>query len=270
MDIWHSIILSIVEGISEFLPISSTGHMILAADLLKIPETEFVKSFEIIIQLGAILAVVSLYLKVLLTNRKLLAKLVVAFVPTAVVGLVLYKFIKQFLLGNTAVVLWSLFIGGIILIVWEKYYYRGKHENTPFTKGGKGDLGSKNIGDLSYKKALVIGLFQSVSVIPGVSRAAATIVGAMSMGLNRKAAVEFSFLLAVPTMAAATGLDLVKSSFHFSSSEWGMLAVGLVGAFVTAMLTVKFFVRFVEKHTFVPFGVYRIVLALIFWLLIIK
>lgn len=257
MDILHAIILSIVEGVTEFLPISSTGHMILAADIFKIPQTEFLKSFEIIIQTGAILAVVTLYIKVLLTNRAVLKKLLAAFIPTGIVGSVLYKFIKNYLLDNTPVVLWSLFIGGVILIVWEKYYQRKK-------------MHGQKIEDLSYKKAFIIGLFQSFSVIPGVSRAASTIVGGMTVGLNRKSAVEFSFLLAVPTMVAATGLDLVKSSLHFSNAEWGMLAVGFAGAFVTALLTVKFFLWFVEHHTFVPFGIYRIVLALLFWLLIAR
>lgn len=257
MDIFNAIILSLVEGITEFLPISSTGHMILAADIFRIPQTEFLKSFEIIIQTGAILAVVSIYIKVLLTNRVILMKLLAAFIPTGIVGFVLYKFIKSYLIGNTAVVLWSLFIGGVILIIWENYYQKKK------TDGQK-------IEELTYKKAFIIGLFQSFSVIPGVSRAGATIVGAMTVGLDRKSAVEFSFLLAVPTMLAATGLDLVKSNFHFSNAEWGILTVGFAGAFVTALLTVKYFLRFVEKHTFVPFGIYRIVLAVMFWVLVIK
>lgn len=265
MDFLHAIILSIIEGLTEFLPISSTGHMILAADILKIPDTEFLKSFEVIIQLGAILAVVILYLKTLLTNKAVWLKLLIAFIPTGVVGLFLYKFIKGYLLGNTAVVLWSLFIGGIVLIVWEKFFQREISPNPSLKKRGGGVNG---IESLSYKKALIIGLFQSLSVVPGVSRAAATIVGAVTVGLSRKEAVEFSFLLAVPTMAAATGLDLVKSSFSFSSTEWVLLAVGFAGAFVTALLAVKFFLRFVEYHTFVPFGVYRIILAAAFWFLV--
>lgn len=264
MNILDAIILSVVEGVTEFLPISSTGHMILVADILRIPQSEFLKSFEIIIQFGAILAVVALYIKVLLTNRAVLMKLLAAFIPTGIVGFALYGFIKAYLLDNTSVVLWSLFIGGVILIVWEKYY-QGKK----FKAHGSQSAGKK-IEELSYKRAVIIGLFQSLSVIPGVSRAAATIIGSMFMGLNRKAAVEFSFLLAVPTMAGATGLDLVKSSFNFSSPEWGILAAGFVGAFVTALFTVKYFLRFVEHHTFVPFGVYRIVLAVVFWLLIVR
>ena len=260
MDIFQAIILAIIEGVTEFLPISSTGHMILAADLLGIAESNFLKSFEIIIQLGAILAVCLMYLKFLLKNPKIWIKLIVAFLPTAIVGLVLYKYIKMYLLGNTAVVLWSLFIGGVILIVWEYMFSNyGKRGNE---RQGFG------IEHLSFKRVFVVGVFQSLSVVPGVSRAAATIIGAMSVGLSRRAAVEFSFLLAVPTMFAATGLDLVKSSFSFSPPEWGILGLGFAGAFVTALVTVKYFLRFVEKHTFVSFGVYRILLALLFWFLI--
>ncbi len=257
MEIYHAIILSVVEGITEFLPVSSTGHMILTADLLRIPDSNFLKSFEVIIQLGAILAVVSLYLKTLLTNRGLWLKLITAFIPTAFVGLFLYDFIKQFLLGNTSIVLWSLFLGGIFLIIWEKFLIDPKKKTITIEK-------------LSLKKAFLIGLFQAVSVIPGVSRAAATIIGAVTAGLDRKSAVVFSFLLAVPTMAAATGLDLIKSEFSFTAQEWGLIALGFIGAFITALLAVKYFIKFVENHTFIPFGIYRIMLAMIFWLVIIN
>lgn len=257
MDLIQVIILAIVEGVTEFLPISSTGHMILVSELLKITETDFVKSFEIIIQFGAILAVVFLYAKVLLTNSEAWKKILTAFVPTAVIGFVLYKIIKHYLLGNSTVTLLSLFIGGIILIIWEKFYKEKEHH-----------LGS--IEKLSYKNAFIIGLFQSISVIPGVSRSAATIIGSMTVGLKRTTAVEFSFLLAVPTMAAATGLDLVKSNFSFSPGEWGMLAVGFVVAFITALFSVKYFLQYIKHHTFVAFGIYRIILAVLFWLFIIR
>jgi undecaprenyl-diphosphatase len=260
MDIFQAIILGIIEGFTEFLPISSTGHMILAADLMGIANSNFLKSFEIIIQLGAVLAVFLVYLKFLLNNPKVWIKLAVAFLPTAIVGLVFYEYIKMYLLGNTAVVLWALFTGGVVLIVWEKLI------NKQDSAGVKGQGGvDKSIEELRFRRAFIIGVFQSLAVVPGVSRSAATIIGGVSVGLSRRAAVEFSFLLALPTMFAATGLDLVKSSFSFSSSEWGILAVGFAGAFVTAIVAVKFFLNFVEKHTFVPFGVYRILLALVFW-----
>lgn len=257
MDILQAIILSIVEGISEFLPISSTGHLILASDILKVAQTDFVKSFEIIIQLGAILAVVVLYAKTLLEKRKMWLPLLAAFIPTAVIGFVLFKIIKQFLLGSTVITLWSLLIGGIILIIAEKLYKEQPHH-------------VDDIGKLSLKKAALIGFIQSISVIPGVSRSAATILGGLFVGLKRKAAVEFSFLLAIPTMIAATGLDLIKSDFSFSSNEWVLLVVGFIGAFLTALLAIKYFLQYVRNHTFVAFGIYRIILAIVFWFFLIK
>lgn len=257
MDFIQAIILSAVEGISEFLPISSTGHLILASELLKVQQTDFVKSFEVIIQLGAILAVVVLYARRILDNRKMWPQIMAAFVPTAIIGFVLYKLIKQFLLGNEAVTLWALFIGGIILIIAEKIYKEQPHHIDKIEK-------------LGLKKAALIGLIQSISVIPGVSRSAATILGGLFLGLKRKTAVEFSFLLAIPTMVAATGLDLVKSDFHFTVNEWQLLAVGFVGAFVTALLAVKYFLRYIEHHTLIAFGIYRIAIAVVFWLVILR
>lgn len=253
MDIVHSIILSIVEGLTEFLPISSTGHLILASDLLKINQTEFVKSFEIIIQLGAILAVVYLYFKKLISGIEIWKKLFVAFLPAGILGFIFFSFIKQYLIGNTLVVLVSLFLGGIALLILE-HYHKENPKNLEKTE------------DISYKQALLIGVFQSVSMIPGVSRAAATIAGGMLVGLKRKTATEFSFLLAIPTMAAATGLDLLKVGFNFSSSELWILSVGFIGAFLSALVAVKFLINFVKSHTFNSFAVYRILLALVFLL----
>ncbi len=257
MDFLHATILSIVEGVSEFLPISSTGHQVLTASLLNIPETDFVKSFEIIIQLGAIMAVVVLYFKTFMQNLEVWKRIIAAFIPTAIVGFVLYKFIKAYLLGNIMVTLWALLIGGVILIIFELLYKEKDHH-------------VEQIEQISLKNAFFIGVFQSLSVIPGVSRAAATIIGALFLGTKRKAAVEFSFLLAVPTMIAATGLDVVKANFSFSSQELITLGIGLIIAFITAMLTIKFFIRFIQHHTFIPFGIYRILLAIVFWLVFLR
>lgn len=257
MDFLQAIILSIVEGLTEFLPISSTGHLILASNILKIPQTEFIKSFEIIIQLGAILAVVFLYSKRVVTNTKLWPKLAVAFLPTGIIGVLFYKLIKGFLLGNQSIVLLALFIGGILLIILEKAY---KEQTTHIS----------NVDQISSKQAFLIGLCQSVSIVPGVSRAAATIVGGMFLGLKRTTAVEFSFLLAIPTMAAATGLDLIESNFSFTTNEYILFAIGLAGSFITAIFAVKFLLKFVQTHTFIPFGIYRILLALLFWIFIIR
>jgi undecaprenyl-diphosphatase len=254
MTLFHTLLISIIEGITEFLPISSTGHMILAAQALRIPETEFLKSFEIIIQLGAILAVVVLYAKRLFVNKKSWIPILVAFLPSGIIGFLLYRTFKQYLLGNPLIVVISLFIGGIVLLVVEKFLKPKQ----------------KTISDLTIPQAIYIGLFQTISMIPGVSRSAATIVGGLIIGLSRKEAVEFSFLLAIPTMAAATGLDIIKSSTHFSSWEIQLLSIGFLCAFFTALLAVKSFVSFVQKHTFSGFGIYRILLAVLYWFFIIK
>jgi undecaprenyl-diphosphatase len=254
MNLIQALILSVIEGITEFLPISSTGHMILTANLLKITETDFVKSFEIIIQLGAILAVAIIYFRKLLNQRILWPKLAVAFLPTAIIGFTLYKVIKNILLGNAWIVVISLFIGGIILILSDKFL-KNKEVST---------------GSLSYKQAFIIGLCQSVSIIPGVSRSAASIIGGLLVGLNRNDAVEFSFMLAIPTMIAATGLDLIKSSHNFSITQYEILTVGLIGAFITALIAVKTFLKYVKNHNFSAFGVYRIILALTYWVFILR
>lgn len=257
MDFFQAIIFSIIEGLTEFLPVSSTGHLVLTAQILKLPQTEFIKSFEIIIQLGAILAIVSLYFKKLITNFKLWPKLVVAFIPTAIVGLSLYKIIKNVLLANSYITVIALFIGGILIIILEKVYKEQKHHLS-------------TVDQISHKQAFLIGLCQSISIIPGVSRAGATIIGGMFLGLKRQTALEFSFLLAIPTIFAASGLDLVKSNFAFTSSEYLLLFVGLVGSFITALFVVKFFLKYVQTHTFIPFGIYRIILSILFWMFMIK
>lgn len=257
MDIFQTLILSIVEGVSEFLPISSTGHMILASDILKISQTNFVKDFEIIIQLGAILAIVVLYWKSVSKNVDVWKKILAAFIPTGIIGFLLFKLIKTFLLGNLYITLISLLVGGVVLIVLELLYKEKEHH-------------ASKIEEISYKNALLIGIIQSIAVIPGISRSAATIVGALFLGTKRKVATEFSFLLAVPTMLAATGLDLIKSNLHYSQREWVLLIIGFIGAFLTALVVVKWFVKYVQNHTFIPFGIYRIVAAIVFYFIVLK
>lgn len=251
MNIFQAVILSIVEGITEFLPISSTGHLILTTKLLGIPETEFVKSFEIYIQLGAILAVIVLYAQKYLQNATVWKNVLAAFLPTAIIGFVLYKFIKTYLLGNELVVVLSLLIGGALLIWLEKIH---REKDQPISK----------IEDLSLKQSLLIGLAQSLSIIPGVSRSAATILGAMFLGAKRGVAVEFSFLLAVPTMLAASGYDLIKSDFNFSNDQWVLIATGFIGSFITALIVVKWFIKFVQSNNFISFGIYRILIGILF------
>ncbi|MCX5840447.1 MAG: undecaprenyl-diphosphate phosphatase [Deltaproteobacteria bacterium] len=256
MDFMTAFILGIVQGISEFLPISSTGHMILASHLMGLKHTEFLKSFEIAIQVGTILSVVVLYWRSLLVDFEVIKRLAVAFIPTGVLGLTLYKLIKGYLLGSETVVLCSLLIGGICIVAFE-YWYREKEDATG------------EIREISYKNAVIIGLFQSIAMIPGVSRSASTILGGLWLGLKRKTIVEFTFLLAVPTMLAATGYDLIKSGSQFSFDQIQYLLVGFVTAFVVALLTIKFLLQFFKTHTFIPFGIYRIVMV-VFWFLLLK
>ncbi len=257
MEILHAIILGIIEGLTEFLPISSTGHMILAGELLKLGNSEFLKTFEIAIQFGAILSVVILFWKKFFSNLAVLKRVIVAFIPTSIIGLLLYKTLKTVLLGNASVVLWSLFLGGLFLIIFEKFY---KEKDDP----------TCGLECISYKKAALIGVCQSVAIIPGVSRSAATILGGLALGIKREEIVEFSFLLAVPTMAAATGYDLLKSAPQFSSSDLAALAVGFLVSFLVAWAAVKWLVGYVQKNNFTAFGWYRIILAIVFWFLVMR
>ncbi|MDD4940115.1 MAG: undecaprenyl-diphosphatase UppP [Candidatus Omnitrophica bacterium] len=249
MDLISTVILGIVEGVTEFLPISSTGHLILASSLLKIPQSEFVKTFEIAIQLGAICSVIALYWRSLVLDAQAIKRVLTAFIPTAAAGLIFYKLIKSFL-GSRDIVLWSLFIGGIVIVIFELWYKR-RAENNAQTA-------------ITYKQAFLIGVFQSFAMVPGVSRAAATIIGGLLLGINRKAIVEFSFLLAVPTMAAATALDLLKTAGSFTGGQFGLLIIGFMVSFVTAMLAIKFLLSFIKKNSFILFGVYRVALVLLF------
>ena len=280
MGIIQAILLAIIEGITEFLPVSSTGHMILASSIMKIQDDSFVKTFEIAIQIGAIMAIVMLYykrflikivkddsLKTAIPNMSRLAivisyfkrflqgasiyiKLGVAFIPTGIVGFLAYPYIKAFLFNPLGVSI-ALIVGGIILIIIDKRVVARETEYT-------------DLSDISYKRSFFIGLAQCVSMVPGVSRAAATIIGGVFNGLNKKQATEFSFLLAVPTMCAATGYDLLKTDASFNSQELVLLAIGLVVAFLTAWIAVKVFLKIVENYGFKHFGYYRIVIGVVF------
>ncbi len=254
MNLIQTIILSFIEGATEFLPVSSTAHLILFGRFLGLVQSEFIKSFEIIIQLGAILAVVVLYWQRLINNFKVWKSVIAAFIPTALVGFVLYKFIKDILFENYLVILASLLIGGVLLIVIEKLH-----------KPAQGNIST--LEDINLKQAMGIGLIQSLSVIPGVSRAAATILGGSALGLSRVTATEFSFILAVPTMMAATGLDILKTRLSFSNDQLLMLGLGFIGSFIFALIFIKWFIKYVSSHNFVWFGVYRIILSIVFFLL---
>ncbi len=254
MTLLQALVLGIVEGLTEFLPISSTGHLILAAKLLGLPQTDFQKSFEIVIQLGAILAVVVLYWRSFL-KLSIDLKVLAGFIPTGIIGLALYHVVKTYLLGNEMVVLAALALGGVFLILFELWH-----------REPAGAVG--HVDSISYFQAVCIGVFQAVAVIPGVSRSGATIVGGLALGLKRETIVEYSFLLAVPTMLAATGLDLFKNASSFTASESGGLAVGFIASFVVAMASIKFLLAFVRTRTFIPFGIYRLVAAALFYFLV--
>jgi undecaprenyl-diphosphatase len=244
------------RGSDRVPPISSTGHLILASKLLGIPDSTFQTTFEIAIQCGAILAVVALYWRSFF-NIELLKKLFVAFLPTAIIGFTVYPLVKGYLLHNESAVLWALLLGGVFLIIFELF-----HRERPDAVDAPEAV--------TYKQAFAIGLFQSIAVIPGVSRSAATIVGGLAVGIRRIAVVEFSFLLAVPTMGAATGLDLLKSYKDISTADIGVLAIGTVVAFVVALAALRWLRAYVAKYTFIPFGVYRIAVALAFFFLVLK
>jgi undecaprenyl-diphosphatase len=251
---WQSLLLGIVEGVTEFLPVSSTAHLILASRVLHLAETEFLKSFQIIIQLGAILSVVVLYWS-RFWNIEVLKKLVVAFIPTGIIGLTVYKPLKSHLLGNMNVVLAAMLIGGVALILFERFKVHSESD-PDFT-------------EITYKKALLIGLFQAIAIVPGVSRSAATIVGGSLIGISKRTIVEFSFMLAVPTMMAASGLELLKNHSALNEQS-GMLAIGFVVSFVTAIAAIKSFLAFVKNRDFSVFGWYRVVLAVAFFFLFIR
>lgn len=254
MDLFDVFILSVVEGVSEFLPISSTGHLILASDILGIKPNSFSTTFNIAIQLGAIMSVVYLYFKKLVNDLSLLKKLFVAFLPSVVVGFLFYPLIKNFFLESTLVTTIALFLGGIVLLMIEKVRKEPSNKEIDFSK-------------INYRNALLIGFFQSVSVIPGVSRAAATIIGGLSLGLNRSTATEFSFLLAIPTMFAATFYDIYKTGSSITTQGYHLILFGMLLSFVFSLVTVKFLINFVKRNSFSAFGVYRIIVAAIFYLL---
>ncbi len=259
MNFFQAFVIAVVEGLTEFLPISSTGHMIITEKLLHVIETDFVKVFTVAIQLGAILAVVVLYWKKFFNFQKwqFYIKLAVAVLPALLFGFLLSNKIDA-LLESALTVSITMVLGGIVLLFVDNWF-------------GKPVIDSEE--KISFPKAAIIGIWQCIAMVPGVSRSAASIIGGMQQGLTRSAAAEFSFFLAVPTMLAATGYKLLKyysENGGFSSDEIKVLAVGNIVAFIVAMLAIKFFIGFLKKYGFKVWGVYRIVVGLILLLLICK
>jgi len=251
----EAIVLAIIEGITEFLPVSSTGHMIIASAVMGIKNDPFTKVFEVAIQFGAILSVVVLYFKRFFKSFDFYFKLFVAFIPTAIVGLLLKKHIDS-LLENVWVVASTLLVGGIILLFIDKWFQKNETEGTE---------------EISYKTGFLIGCFQCLAMVPGVSRSAATIIGGLTQKLTRKAAAEFSFFLAVPTMFAATAKSLYdeKDLILESTDKIPLLLIGNVVAFIVAMLAIKFFINILTKYGFKVFGYYRIVLGTLLLILLL-
>lgn len=250
MSLFEAIILAIVEGITEFLPISSTGHMIITEKLLGMQTTEFTNAYIVCIQFGAILSVIALYWKKFFQSVDFYKKLLVAFIPAAVIGKLFGDYI-DLILGSVEVVAVSLLLGGIILIFIDKWL-----------------AGKDDDDEVTYLKAFKIGLFQCVAMIPGVSRSAATIIGGMTQRLTRQTAAEFSFFLAVPTMFAATVYKLYKNHDAITEEHILILIIGNLTAFIVAMLAIKFFITMLQKHGFKFFGYYRIAVGLIILILL--
>ncbi|MBX3034064.1 MAG: undecaprenyl-diphosphate phosphatase [Bdellovibrionaceae bacterium] len=251
----QAFILGIIEGITEFLPISSTGHMVIASHFMGIAEDPFTKAFEVIIQMGAILTVLVLYWRRFLPNWSFYQKILVAFLPTAVIGFFLKNQVDRWL-ESPQVVAWALVFGGIVLLFIDRW-----------NKEGTG----QKIEDLKLPTCVKLGLFQSLAMIPGVSRSGATIVGGMLLGMRRAEAAEFSFFLAVPTMAAATGyklLKMIKGGESFTGEQWQLLGMGLVVSFIVAAIAIKAFIGFLQKKGFALFGWYRIIVGVILLILL--
>jgi len=255
MDTLQAIVLAIIEGITEFLPVSSTGHMIIASSFFGIAHEDFTKLFTIVIQLGAILSVVVLYFKRFFQTLDFYFKLLVAFIPAVVLGLLLSDFIDG-LLENPVTVAVSLLIGGLILLKVDEWF------NNPNT--------AEISQEITYLQAFKIGMFQCLAMIPGVSRSGASIVGGMSQKLSRTTAAEFSFFLAVPTMLGATAkkcYDYYKAGFELSQDQVNLLVIGNVVAFIVALLAIKTFIGFLTKNGFKVFGYYRIIAGIVLLLI---
>ena len=251
MDLFKTIILGLVEGVTEFLPISSTAHLIISSKLLNIPQTEFQKFFEVFIQSGAILAVVFIYWKTIIENRHLMINIILSFIPTAIIGLLLHKVIKGIFFESFTLIASSLFVIGLLFIIYE-YLLKNKIVKT-----------DKKIIQMTIIQALLIGFGQSLAVIPGVSRAGAVILTMMILGFNRKESALYSFVLAVPTLLAASTFDFIKTNpqLIFSGSNPLFLLIGLITSFFSALFAIRWFINFLQKNSLAYFGVYRIILA---------
>ena len=252
MNIIHSFVLGVVEGVTEFLPISSTAHLIITSKLVGISQTEFIKFFEVFIQSGAILSVVIMYFKFLLNHKELVIKIFVSFIPTAVIGFILQKLIKNVFFESYYLIIGSMSLIGVAFLVFE---FLVKKEKISL---------KKSIKDLSYKEAFFTGLGQSLAVVPGVSRAGIVMLTMMGQGYKRSEAAMYSFMLAIPTIFAASLFDLIKFDLKQLSDNSNLLflIVGFITSFIFAYISISWLIDFLKKNSLIIFGVYRIILAI--------
>lgn len=250
MTLFDSVILGIIEGITEFLPISSTGHLIVASEFLGIDQTSVNKAYEVIIQFAAILAVILNYpSKFTFKHIDLWIKILISFLPIAIIGFIFSDQVKA--MFSFEIVATMFIVGGIVFLIVEKFYDETKKHTI-------------DVEEVTYKQAIYIGIAQIFALIPGTSRAGSSIIGAMLVGLNRKASAEFSFLLAFPVMCATTGYDLLKHHEELlTGAHFANLAVGFIVSFIIAFLAIKVFLKFLENFTFVAFGIYRILFGVL-------
>ena len=254
MDIFQAIIIGIIEGFTEFLPISSTGHMIVASEFLGVPQSALTKAYEVIIQFAAILAVMLIYKeKITFKQRALWTKLFAAFLPLAVVGYIFKDQIKALFTVET--VAWMFIVGGVIFLIVE-YFYEEKESHI------------STVEEVTFMQAVWVGIAQVFALIPGTSRAGATIIGGLLVGMDRKTSAEFSFLLAIPVMAAVSGYDFLKHYEDFANADLTAFVIGFVVAFIVAYITIKLFLAFIQRFTFVAFGMYRILFGIILLMII--
>ncbi len=255
MDILKAVIVAIIEGITEYLPISSTGHMIITEKLLGVPSTDFTKTYKIVVQLGAIVSVVVLYWKKFIDFKKwkFYAKLIVALIPAITLALLFEERIDAMLESPLTVSL-TMLTGGVLLLFIDNIFKEQTIQKEE---------------DISFRKALMIGIWQCIALVPGISRSAASIIGGMQQKLTRSLAAEFSFFLAVPTLFAAAGFKLIREYKNLGAEEIKLLAIGNVVAFIVALLAIKFFIGFLQKHGFRLFGFYRIIVGIILLVLIL-
>jgi undecaprenyl-diphosphatase len=256
MTLFHSLILGIIEGFTEFLPISSTGHMVLVSHFLEMPDSPALATFEIVSQVGAIAAVIVLYFKKLFEIR-MIKKLIIAFIPTGVIGLLIFPHIKAWL-QNPLLVAFTMTLGGICILLVENWYTK-KQDNEDILETNK----------VTYTQAFMLGIYQAIAVIPGVSRSGAMIIGGLTMKLPRKVLTEFTFLLAVPTMVIATLYTIYKKHSELSFTDITPIAFGTLISFVIALFVIKYFLNYIRSHSFKVFGWYRIVVGIILLIILI-